>query len=86
MSERNYQALQEAGNRAGLEKLRENEHKGGWEHLSMEDLIRFLHQEVYELICCNPTDYKNVRREAADVRNFSDMIIQRCDRELGNDK
>ena len=94
MNERDYQALQESGNRAGLEKLRENEHKGGWKDISVGSLIHSIQAEVEELKqaydTCGQDRIKEMRREAADVRNYCDMLIQKCEtiirstKELGN--
>lgn len=75
------------------QKLRENDHKGGWQHESLHYLIRRVGEEYGELhaLC-----YKDVNqllgvppvlprerieafgREAADVANFAMMIADVC--------
>ncbi len=85
--ERNYSALLYAGNRAQLEKLNQNGHKGGWDE-PIESLFKKLRTETYELaheIHLVGPEYRDpgaIRHEAADVANYAHMIIQKCDREL----
>ena len=59
------------------EKLRENDHKGGWEDCTMQYLSMRLTQEREELRKAvergNPEE---VLREAADVANFCMMIAE----------
>lgn len=56
-------------------KLRENDHKGGWDHLELEYLKKRLWEEVNELfVSINEGDYENIIKEVADVGNFSMMI------------
>ena len=47
---RNYKKLQEAGNKAGLEKLHKNNHKKGFDKITLCDLERFVVEEYHELI------------------------------------
>ena len=57
------------------EKLRRNDHKGGWEECSLDVLFDRLKNEVRELqkaIAEEPD--VNVMFEAADVANFAMMI------------
>ena len=84
-------SLLESGNKAQLEKLKENHHKDNWENMSFEELYDFLHAEEVELYneVCTPEgewidkpDYSKIRKEAADVANFAHMIIQFCDKQI----
>ena len=54
-------------------KLRENDHKGGWDDCELGWLLRRLGQEVGELRRALKKE-KHVVREAADVANFAMMI------------
>lgn len=55
-------------------KLAKNDHKGGWENVSIEELLTLLEKEVKELkqaiIDGNDVD---IQLEAADVANFAMM-------------
>lgn len=59
------------------ERLRANEHKGGWQNMREEDLIHRCLEELQELqselfaLTKNPG---RIRREAADVGNFAFFI------------
>ncbi len=56
-------------------KLRENDHKGGWEESSMIDLKSNLKDEMLELFdALDNGTYYDVLFEAADVGNFAMMI------------
>lgn len=70
-------------------KLRENDHKGDWEHEHPDDLMNRVHDEVEELQvaihlwgCSLGTGTlpaaKVVGKEAADVANFALMIAHVC--------
>lgn len=71
-------------------KLRENDHKGGWEEDSPSDLFARLMEESNELersfepvAGCVPVVHdaalaSKVAREAADVANFAMMIADVC--------
>jgi len=82
---RDYNKLLEAGNKAQLEKLKENEHKEDWESMPFEYKCIRLHEEHHEftdeLIAIN-RDYAKIRHEAADIANFAHMIILACDKEI----
>lgn len=58
------------------QKLRENEHKGGWRNDSTWALLARLREEVGEMydVLSSPIDPVVVGREAADVANFAMMI------------
>lgn len=57
------------------EKLRENDHKGGWRACDMQYLSMRLTQEREELRrAVERGDSEEVLREAADVANFCMMI------------
>lgn len=95
---RNYEQLQKAGNRAALEKLQQNEHKSGFDDIDIHYAFKRVTDEAVELnkelfckvegteyitrIPYDKIDYSKVRHEAADIRNFCDMIILKCDMEL----
>lgn len=83
--ERNYSALLYAGNRAQLEKLNQNGHKGGWD-MNIGELYTRTADELMELreevVANRKLDYAAIRHEAADVANYAHMIIEKCDREL----
>ena len=63
-------------------KLRENDHKGGWEHESWPNLVGLLHREVreleYRLFPLSDNDLEQVILEAADIANFSMMIADKA--------
>ena len=70
-----------------MEKLLENQHKTGFENVSVAEGFFLLRDEVNELDVeifapGKPCDYEKVRREAADVANFASMIILRCVQEM----
>ena len=57
-------------------KLRKNDFKGGWEHMSNFDLHTLLVKEMEELYIAMPgTNRKHTRDEAVDVANFAMMIF-----------
>jgi len=85
-TKRDYKKLLESGNKAQLEKLKNNEHKSGFENLDIDYAFERLKEEVHELLVelqgvkeRNPSD---IRSEAADVANFAYMIILKCDQEI----
>lgn len=73
-------------------KLRENDHKGGWRHDCVGDLLQLLREEAAELkealrsrvnlVNVPPALDREGRaligREAADVANFAMMIADVC--------
>ncbi len=65
--------------RAMEQRLKENDHKGGWERCTDEYLFRRLVEEVGELsIAIHDTSSEReelVLKEAADVANFTMMIV-----------
>ena len=76
------------------QKLRENDYKGGWNHMRPSDLYRRLREELGELwreikvlegmLPHNANDLaldqqRKIVREAADVANFAMMIADVCD-------
>ena len=85
---RDYTELQNAGNKAGLEKLKMNEHKTGVDDIEIEYAYNRILEEAEELGVeinkhfWNKGNLEAIRHEAADVRNFCDMIILRCDKEI----
>jgi hypothetical protein len=101
---RNYDELIESANKAMLEKLKENEHKPGFDEISLDHAIHRIKDELIELNiefdnykdaewdCRNIKSDLNkqlmikslhkVRRESADVANFSAITILKCDKLL----
>ncbi len=81
---RDYEALLEAGNKAQLEKLRENEHKDGFDDISIAYVMDRIEDEHMELEHAfdNVGDlgWESVRHEAADIANFAHMIILKCNK------
>ena len=80
---RDYKFLLQEGLKAQVEKLRENDHKCGFDVESINILFKKLQAEVYELqdeLQVQPKlyDLKAIRQEAADVANFAFMIILKC--------
>ena len=56
-------------------KLKENDHKRGWRHMSLQYLSMRLTQEREELRrAVEIGDYNTVLQEAADVANFAMML------------
>jgi hypothetical protein len=77
--------LLEAGNKAQLEKLNENDHKNDFDSLELPYIFKRITEEKNEL--CNELvedviDYSKARREFADIANFAHMGILACDKEL----
>lgn len=66
-------------------KLKENEHKDGWELCDYSYLTRRLHNELQELKrkIAKDAPETEIWREAADVANFAMMIanVYQCDEE-----
>lgn len=63
-------------------KLKLNDHKGGWEKCSIEDLFTKLQSEVDELRAAIEAEPNlNVAFEAADIANFAMMIAWNVMRE-----
>ena len=85
---RDYTKLQKAGNKAGLEKLKARETKYNSLVGDVQEAYRLLVDEVEELGFEVFKHFwvgdrlKEIRHEAADVRNFADMIILACDEGL----
>lgn len=87
---RDYDELLQAGNKAQLEKLIENEHKDGFDDIDIEYALDRLLDEYIELRkeikslndSTSKIWHRRIRHEAADVANFAHMIILRCDKEL----
>ena len=66
-------------------KLKETDHKGGWDNVSIEWLFLRLQDEVDELreqLVYTPgtVDYNQIRKEAVDVANFAMMIFDKVNR------
>lgn len=65
--------------RAMEERLRANEHKGGWKHIHRDVLATMLQGEVDELLSAIRAGADNaIRDEAADVANFAMMLVDVC--------
>ena len=97
---RDYKKLIAAGNKAQIEKLKENEHKKGFDDIDImyafgraDEELQELCEELYDvhtmygvrsLYPKEDIDYCNARHEAADIANFAHMIILKCDELLKN--
>lgn len=60
-------------------KLRENDHKGGWQAEGFRYLYTELREEVHEIWCAylqedGVPDYDEIIRECADASNYAMMI------------
>ena len=92
--ERNYDSLLITCQAAMLEKLKENEHKDGFDNINLIHGVARLFDEADELDnelkkavrTGNDINIPAVRREAADVANFAAMIIYKCDQILKEEK
>ena len=83
MNRRKYKDLLASGNAAQIEKLRENDHKDGFDGDNLAGIHVLLEDEVGELWeAIEDRDMIKIRREAADVANYAHMIIYNCDRLL----
>jgi len=81
--------LLNAGNKAQIEKLKQNTHKGGFDNIALDYAWKRIEEEMKELstaLCLIPLTgsgylkaLKNIRHESADVANFAHMIIYKCD-------
>jgi hypothetical protein len=95
---RNYADLINAGVIAQIEKLRDNEHKPGFDNIDIEYATRRVGEEHEELLNeiykitesggvinywhKDNKDFSKIRKEAADIANFAHMLIFKCDQEL----
>jgi NTP pyrophosphatase (non-canonical NTP hydrolase) len=62
-------------------KLRDNDHKPGWQHDIPASLVERAREELDELddaVLCGE-DASFILDEAADVANFAMMIAERCE-------
>jgi NTP pyrophosphatase (non-canonical NTP hydrolase) len=64
-------------------KLRKNDHKGGWEGMTLSRLMSRLDDEVGELYRALSAD-TNVIEEASDVANFAMMIADNAGPHIGH--
>lgn len=62
------------------ERLRANDHKGGWSHCSQRFLLARIFEEVFELEAAieNGAIPADIESEAADVANFAMMLADVC--------
>ncbi len=83
---RNYRKLLRAGRKAQLEKLKQNPHKRGFEEITLEYGYRRLLEEAQELDAelhgSVRLSWEDIRNESADIMNFANMIIYKCDKML----
>lgn len=64
-------------------KLRQNDHKGGWQDCASDWLLRRLEEELQELrIALATGTLLDVEEEAADVANFAMMLADQMKRRL----
>ena len=62
------------------EKLKKNDHKGGWENCDNNYLMGSLEAEVYELSCAIDSNNIFLQKECADVANYAMMIADNSNR------
>ena len=67
--------------------LKDNDYKGGWQFMSMRDIIVRMYEELDEVrVTFNnvttDTDLCKLKREAADVANFAMMLADLIDKQL----
>ena len=95
---KDYDELINAGVKAQLERLEQNEHKEGFDNIELKYAYKRIKQETRELwkeLYFKPfllmisaifprcyTDYRSVRGEFADIANFAHMGIYKCDEEI----
>ena len=62
------------------ERLRANDHKGGWSHCSQRFLLARIFEEIFELEAAieNGAIPADIESEAADVANFAMMLADVC--------
>ena len=72
---------------AQKEKLRENDHKGPITTLSLDEAVKLMKGELWEMqeeLNEPERDIYKVRRELADVLNFCGAAVVACDREISS--
>lgn len=78
-----YQKLFEAGNKAQLEQMEMNKHKDGWDDfpvsLAAHSILSNLKEIIDRYDDSTMSGIEVVRRRAANISNFANMIILRCD-------
>lgn len=92
---RNYEELLKAGNAAQLEKLKQNEHKSGFDDMPIQDSIKGIEAEAFELYEIfysgkkpselSKKELQKMRHEAADIANYCHMLILKIDKEIENE-
>lgn len=63
-------------------KLRENDHKGGWDKIDNGELfcaLRIETSSLYSEIQAIPLDEDKIKKECADVANYAMMIFDNCE-------
>ncbi len=63
------------------EEMRLNDHKKGWQHMSPDDCLQRLFQELGELLIARKRGLHNLKSEAADVANFLMFYVYAVERE-----
>ncbi len=85
---RDYDKIIKHGNIAQREKFAQNEHKPGFNRVTLNYVHRRIKEELIELeeelLNPNPSNKRleNIRAELADISNFAHMGIYSCDQEL----
>lgn len=86
-----YKQLFNEGNKEQLEKLKQNEHKSGWDDIDIKYAFERLSHERDELLLKiknynigtihqTKIGLNEIKEEAADIANFAHMIIYKCNR------
>ena len=64
--------------------LRDNDDKGGWQSMSILDIIDRMEEELHEVrtvyLKSKSTDWRALKHEAADVANFCMMLADVIDK------
>ena len=66
--------------------LQDNDHKGGWQDMTPEEVLERINEEVGELeteVFKLSIDPDRIVREAVDVANFCMMLVDNVRRESG---
>lgn len=82
---RNYAELFIHGNTAQLEKLQENEHKNDIDEKPLDYIVKRIGDELTEAsteVFNKRINYKEARKEFADIANFAHMGIISCDKKI----
>ncbi len=85
-----YDPMFEAGIRAQLEEMIKNNHKTGWDDISLSWAVKKIKEHLPEMYrnVVSPApifDLVRLKKLASDIANLSHMIILQCDKRLNKD-